>query len=152
MIPDLVPIPEAPWDVLPPGIHASTLIEVEAKFATNNVRRGLFEGLVKACRNLAFAGCVRLYLDGSYVTAKPAPGDYDACWDPAGVDRFKLDPVFSDFSNKRAAQKKVFGGEFFPASQAFIGFFQVDRFTGAHKGILLVSLAVDDRLLRKPSP
>jgi hypothetical protein len=32
MIPALVGIPGSPWNVLPPGIHAATLAEIEKTF------------------------------------------------------------------------------------------------------------------------
>jgi hypothetical protein len=147
MIPALVPLTGAPWDVLPPGVHAATFAEVATTFATNAKRRALYNGLLLAAAALRVAGCGRLYLDGSYVTAKTVPGDYDACWDPTGMDRAKLDPVFLNFSSKRQAMKDKFGGEFFPANmpntptQSFLDFFQVERFTGKRKGILLVILS-----------
>ena len=93
-----------------------------------------------------------LYLDGSFVTDKETvygapPGDFDGCWDPVGVDPMLLDPVLLDFTNKRAAQKAKFGGELFlstaPASSigpVFLDFFQVDKITGAAKGILGLDL------------
>lgn len=88
-----------------------------------------------------------VYLDGSFVTAKQYPGDFDACWDIQGVDEEALDPVFWDFSNGRAAQKERFGGEFFPAQlpegatgRAFVEFFQVNKVTGALKGIVAIRL------------
>ena len=112
MIPALVPIKGAPWGVLPPGVHPATLAEVATIFATNAKRRLLYEGLLLAATALRMAGCGKLYLDGSYVTAKTVPGDYDGFWDPAGMDRPKLDPVFLDFSNRRQAMKNKFGGEF----------------------------------------
>ena len=96
------------------------------------------------------AGCGRLYLDGSYVTGKPIPGDYDVCWDPVGVIGRLLPPVFRDFSNGRAAQKAAYGGEFFPSSavsntvgKTFLEFFQNERFSGKRKGILEVELTTD---------
>lgn len=153
MIPALVTISSAPWDVLPPGVHSATLAEVAATFATNSRRRSLYEGLLLAATALRAAGCGKLYLDGSYITAKPVPGDYDGCWDPAGMDRVKLDPVFLDFSNKRQAMKNKFGGEFFPSSalnapsQTFLDFFQIEKFTGQPKGILLIVLTADPALL-----
>jgi hypothetical protein len=153
MIPAFVPMKGAPWDVLPPGVHSATLAEIAATFATNAKRRPLYEGLVLAATALRAAGCGKLYLDGSYVTAKPVPGDYDGCWDPAGMDRAKLDPVFLDFSNKRQAMKDKFGGEFFPSSalngptQTFLDFFQIEKFTGQPKGILLIVLTADPTLL-----
>ena len=75
------------------------------------------------------------------------------------MDRSKLDPVFLEFGNGRAAQKAVFKGEFFPSSmispdvgQAFVEFFQLDRFTGSKKGIISISLSADPVLLRKVQP
>ena len=56
------------------------------------------------------------YVDGSFVSTKELPGDYDACWESDELTDFsRLDPVFSDFSLGRLAQKTRFGGEFFPA-------------------------------------
>ncbi len=159
MIPDLAPMPGSPWTVLPPGVHEASFGEVEAAFATSAWRRELFGGLVDASERLRVAGCPTIYLDGSYVTGKPRPGDFDACWDPSGVDGSKLDPVFLEFGNGRAAQKAAFKGEFFPSSmicadvgQAFIEFFQLDRFTGNKKGIISISLSADPVLLRKVQP
>jgi hypothetical protein len=128
-------------------------------FATNAWRRELFDGLVLAAGKLRSAGCTTIYLDGSYVTGKPKPRDFDACWDPSGVDRSKLDPLFLDFRNRRASQKGAFRGEFFPSSmmcvdvgQTFVDFFQLDRFTGKQKGIISVSLSADPLLLGKLKP
>jgi hypothetical protein len=36
-------------------------------------------------------------------------------WQSNGVDEEMLDPVFWGFTNGSAAQKRRFGGEFFPA-------------------------------------
>jgi len=58
-----------------------------------------------------------------------------------------------DFSNKRQAMKNKFGGEFFPSNapnapmQTFLDFFQVEKFTGQAKGILLIVLTADPALL-----
>ena len=159
MLPALVPLPGSPWTVLPPGIHTATLQEVSDNFATNVWRRKLFDGLLLAAGKLRLAGSPAIHLDGSYVTGKPMPGDFDACWDPTGVDPTKLDPVFLDFSQSRAAQKSLFKGEFFPSSmmcvdvgQSFINFFQLDRFTGKRKGIVCISLSADPLLSGKVQP
>jgi hypothetical protein len=150
MIPTLVALIGSPWPVLPQGIHPAGLSDVETIFATTPWRRDLFGGLVTAAERLRSAGCPTIYLDGSFVTGKPRPGDFDACWDPAGVDSKVLDPVFLDFRNGRSAQKAAFKGEFFPSSmicadvgQAFVDFFQIDRFTGKRKGIISISLLSD---------
>lgn len=153
MIPAFIDLPGSPWPVLPAGIHVATLSEVEARFATNPGRRVQFRGLVAALGSLRGAGCTRVFLDGSYVTAKPRPGDFDACWDPKGVDPAFLDPVFLKFDDHRAAQKAKYKGEFFPSTipadavgTIFIEFFQVDRSTGAAKGIIAIDLMADPML------
>ena len=150
MIPELIDVTGAPWPVLPPGVHKADLTGIAAAFAINQWRRRLFDGLLEASRALKAAGCARLYVDGSYVTGKPIPGDYDVCWDPVGVVRQLLPQVFHDFSNERAAQKAAYGGEFFPSSAAantvgktFLEFFQLERYSGTRKGILEVELTTD---------
>jgi hypothetical protein len=158
MIPSLAILAGSPWEVLPAGIHTATFSEVEVAFAINAVRRELFAGLLSGAASLLSAGCTRIYLDGSFVTAKPVPGDYDACWDPVGVDLTRLDPVFRNFSNKREGQKAKYKGEFFPSTmkntptQPFVDFFQVDRFTGMGKGILLIVLSTDPLLSGRLAP
>ncbi len=159
MIPALVVLPGTPWDVLPPGVHATTLADVEAVFATNPRRRDLFSGLVSALHLLRRAGCSTVFIDGSYVTGKPNPGDFDACWDPTGVDGSALDPRFLDFKNSRAGQKAAFKGEFFPSAmmcsdvgKVFVEFFQVDRFTGKRKGIVSIAIQTDPMLSRTMNP
>lgn len=150
MIPDLISLAGAPWKVLPEGIHQATLDEVEAYFAYNATRRHQFEGLVRALTSLKSAGVLQVFLDGSFVTGKPIPGDYDACWDPTNVDIAFLDPVFLDFANKRARQKTKYLGEFFLASHnaiqggpTFLDFFQQEKHTGLKKGIILIDLSTE---------
>lgn len=153
MIPELIEI-GAPWKVLPEGTHPATLAEVKTCFGTNPCRRDLFSGLVNALKALHQAGCKTVYLDGSYVTGKPKPEDYDACWEVAGVIPANLDPVFLDFNFKRINQKLKYGGEFFPSAwlgapgQTFLEFFQKDRYTGKAKGILSIDLSTDPLLGR----
>ncbi len=147
MIPELVEISGAPWRVLPPGLHWATLAEVEIVFAINPHRRKLFGGLQLAAMALKNAGCKYLYLDGSYVTAKPRPGDFDCCWSPEGVDPLLLDPVLLDFSNSRLNQKIKFFGELFPfhleaaPGRVFLEFFQIEKHSGSQKGIVAIHLA-----------
>ena len=148
MIPDHINLDGSPWPVLPAGIHIATLAEVEDRFAFNHKRRVQFQGFVAALTNLYGAGCRRAFLDGSFVTAKPRPGDFDACWEPTGVNPVNLDPVLLSFENNRAAQKAKYYGELFPstipadrAGRIFVEFFQIDCFTGAPKGIISIDLS-----------
>jgi hypothetical protein len=104
-------------------------------------------GFRQGIQQLKAAGCGTVYVDGSFVTAKPQPDDFDACWDIHGVDPNALDPVFFDFANHRAAQKARFLGEFFPAQlpeggsgRTFLEFFQTDKNSGDPKGIIALDL------------
>ena len=145
MIPELIDI-GSDWNVLPPGIHDATILEVEACFADNITRKTLFDGFKQGAQALKNAGCKTIFLDGSFITEKHYPGDYDACWDLLGVDATKLDPVFLDFSNKRQKQKLKYCGEFFPSSAkadgvlTFVEYFQKDKSTGKGKGIIRIQL------------
>lgn len=88
-------------------------------------------------------------MNGSFVTAKDEPGDFDACWDTTDVDLDALDPVFFDLSDSRKAQKDRFGGELFPnvvesqSGLSFAQFFQNERDTG-RKGIVVIHLSKGD--------
>lgn len=144
MIPEFTDI-----GLLPPGIHWTTIDEVVSKFGFNQHRKKLLVGLKKAIGALKSAGCKEIYLDGSFVTNKEFPNDYDACWFPVGVNPSKLDSVFLDFKNKRAAQKAKYMGEFLVGSMnadsstkglSVLNFFQIDKETGAIKGIIGLKL------------
>jgi len=53
--------------------------------------------VLQALRLLREAGCGRAYVDGSFVTAKEVPGDFDGCWEAEGVDFDLLDPRLLTF-------------------------------------------------------
>jgi len=130
---------------LPPGIHDVPWADVPPFFAGNSHRLTLLNGLLAALVNLAAAGCRLVILDGSFVTQKSLPSDYDGAWETVGVNPALLDPVLLDFSRGRAAMKLKYGGELFPASaQAAAGicyrdFFQRDR-NGVPKGVIQIDL------------
>ena len=65
----------------------------------------LFDGLVEGALALSEAGCKTLHLDGSYVTSKFNPGDYDVAWDPEEVNFKILDPMLAETRHPRASQK-----------------------------------------------
>jgi len=136
--------------ILPAGIHLVDWDVFSNAFGSSTHRRKLIGGLSYAMAFLRTAGCRRVYVDGSFVTTKTVPNDFDVAWDPAGVDlpRLKtLEPVFFEFDNDRAAQKAKFFGEFFPSSinadpagNTFLEFFQIDKHTGNQKGIIALDL------------
>jgi hypothetical protein len=132
---------------LPPGVHRATWRQVVNRFGWNGRRRRLLRGLKAALDALRVAGCRRAYIDGSFVTAKKLPGDFDGCWDTESVDLDALDPVLLTFDQGRAAQKAKYFGELFPArlteggsGATFLEFFQTDRETGEAKGIIAIDL------------
>jgi hypothetical protein len=141
--------PFQPDGSLPPGIHPAEWAEIEERFGWTPHRKGLVRGLHEGARLLKEVGCKLIYLDGSFVTAKETPGDFDACWSVNGVDADRLDPVLFDFTNFRAAQKARFQGEFFPAEipegvsgKTFLEFFQTDKESGEPKGVVALNLEV----------
>ena len=134
---------------LPPGIHPATWAEIEDRFGTTEHRRRLLSGLRQAALALKAAGCSMLYLDGSFVTSKDTPNDFDGCWEVSGVKGTLLDPVLLNFDAGRLAQKLKYRGELFPASaqaevdapwRTFLEFFQQDKDTGNPKGIVAFDL------------
>lgn len=106
----------------------------------------MLAGLRSALLSLQNAGCQTVYLDGSFVTSKTNPADYDGLWNSDGVILDLLDPILLDFTNKQARQKKNFGGELFPnlpaeqAKLALFDLFQIDKTTGRKKGIVAINL------------
>ncbi len=117
------------------------------RYATSTHRRDLLDGLLDALRSLKTAGCSTAYLDGSFVTAEAHPGDFDACWESAGVIPDRLDSELLDFSDERAAQMVRYGGEIFPAhwpahpnGTTYLDYFQYDDVTKRPKGIIAIDL------------
>lgn len=135
---------------LPEGVHPATWPELVTTFGANPHRQRLLSGLRLVLLRLNSAGCQTVYLDGSFVTAKEIPSDFDGAWDMQNVDLLRLkaiEPTLFDFSDGRAAQKRKFLGELFPAEfqegstgHTFLNFFQVDKESGASKGIIAINL------------
>jgi len=131
---------------LPVGEHQATWQEMLDRYGYTSWRRHLLGGLLDALRLLKAAGCRRAYIDGSFVTAKEEPADFDACWDAEGVDFDVVDERLLTFDKGRAAQKAAFAGELFtadsradPQGTLFRDFFQTDR-DGNRKGIVVIDL------------
>ena len=117
------------------------------RYGYNVHRRMLLAGLWAALENLKAAGCRTVWLNGSFVTAKEEPNDFDACWDEAGVNPTTLDPVLLTFDSGRRTQKAKYRGEMFPSATianlggwSFLDFFQTDMETGNRKGIIAIDL------------
>jgi len=119
--------------------------EFVGRYGYTTQRLDLLAGLRAGLDALRVAECRRVYINGSFVTAKRAPGDFDVCWESAGVRVALLDPALRTFANRCAAQKATFRGEFFPAEaladtrRTYLDFFQSGR-TGEPKGIVALDL------------
>lgn len=131
---------------MPPGIHKASWPEVEAAMGWNDWRQELLVGLKVVLGELARAGCPRAWLDGSFVTEKELPGDFDLAWDLNGVDLDALDPVILDVDPPRTAQMDKYGGDVLPnvvegnSGMPFLDFFQQDAATGQPRGIVELAL------------
>jgi len=132
---------------LKPGIHNMSWDIFLRLFGTNIHRLSLLSGLKAAILSLKQAGCQTIYVDGSYVTLKEFPEDYDACWDVDGVNGSHIDPILLKFDDGRRAMKIKYKGDLFPAqlkeggsNQIFLDFFQCDKDTGNPKGIVKLDL------------
>jgi len=144
VVPSLVILPGLLEGILSPGMHFASLREVQENFVYNEHRAWLFQGFLLACLELRRFGCGRLYLGGSFVTSKEFPGDYDACWDPAGVSA-EVDPLLWD-DTLRFEQNRKYRGDVLVsaagdgAEHRHFQFLCHDKATGAPKGILGVKL------------
>ncbi len=132
--------------LLPEGIFEASWSELEISLAETLTRKRLLRGLLLGLQALKAAGCTRAYIDGSFVTAKPQPGDVDVCYESATMNFSLLEPTLKDFSNRRAAQKAKYGCEFFeaeaeaiPDGTLYLDFFQLTK-EGNRKGIVALNL------------
>lgn len=138
---------------LPPGTHEASWPEIVARFGTTEHRLALLAGFQAAIEVLKSVGCRLVYLDGSFVTTKVAPEDFDACWELTGVDLPRLGlraPEFFDMRAGRRQQKQRYGGELIPIDPiidqdgeqgtSILRIFQRDKYTKAPKGIIAIRL------------
>ena len=133
---------------LPPGIFETTWEEFCERFGYTEHRKWLIKGLEIALQELAQAGCDIVFINGSFVTAKKEPRDYDMCWSINNVNPERLNSKLLDFSHQgRVAMKKKYRGDLFPAEipeglsgKSVLDFFQTDRETGKTKGIIALHI------------
>ena len=133
---------------LPQGIHETMWKQFCERFGNTEHRQSLIKGLASALKDLSAAGCKMVYIDGSFVTAKEVPGDYDLCWSIDGVVPEKLNQTLLDFSPAgRVKMKDKYKGDLFPAEipegtsgKRFLDFFQIDKKTEEPKGIISMEI------------
>lgn len=135
---------------LPLGIHLVEWEEFDERFSYNPTRLRLMKGLKLAMMHLKAANCRMIYINGSFITNKEKPGDFDACWEENGVDVNELNllaPTLYNFALRRSEQKAKYKGEIFPANYPandsatpYIDFFQFDTRRNIGKGIIAIDL------------
>ncbi len=131
---------------LPAGEYSCTWSEFENRYSTTTHRIQLLTGLRLALADLKNAGCKTVWVNGSFISDKAQPNDYDACWDSRDIDPDMLEPTLLDFAHPRSRMKRKYKGELFiadvpatPYGETFLEFFQKDRDDNP-KGILRLDL------------
>lgn len=77
------------YGCLPPGIHVATMEAIRKRFAYNPKRKQLFFRFQSVVAMLASSDCPEVFLNGSFITSKEEPNDYDMCWEPCGIKATK---------------------------------------------------------------
>ncbi|KAA6345245.1 hypothetical protein EZS27_007175 [termite gut metagenome] len=98
---------------LPEGIYETTFEEIKERLGFSNRRNRLLIGmkeLMDVCKQLR---CNVFYLDGSFVSEKLRPSDYDACWDTTSIHRELVLKAASE--SILAALEEEYGGEIYYA-------------------------------------
>jgi hypothetical protein len=128
---------------LPPGLWPCSWAELVRRFGQGERRQRLIPGLQAVLRELRRAGCLLIWIDGSFVTAVPDPVDIDLCYDHRGVALSVLDPILLPTPAARVAQRAHFGCELFVAQmieaetrQTFLEFFQLRKDGRGRKGLI----------------
>ena len=149
----MIPAFDLNTGALPPGDYRATLQEIAERLGFTPRRRWLLKGLRAAVEAFWVAGIEEIYVDGSFCSEKPDPGDIDGYWvepDPGVYDR--IDPYWIDFDPILVPQMRKWkwrmwvdhGLEFFihpamlaKADLAFPQFFRQDR-DGQPRGVIRV--------------
>ncbi|HWR52417.1 MAG TPA: hypothetical protein VN428_15000 [Bryobacteraceae bacterium] len=94
----MIPAFDAASGTLPPGDHPATLDEIKRRFGSTPRRRWLLKGLRAAAQAFWAAGIEEIFIDGSFCTEKPDPGDIDGYWvEPDAKVYERIDPYWIDF-------------------------------------------------------
>ena len=129
---------------LPPGVHQSGWQEFSSRYGFTPRRQELMGNMETLLQELHKQGGERVYVGGSFVTTKPAPGDFDMTWRVSGPQLGELSkkaPILTD----RMLQKETLGGQLmatYPNSpgDGIVGFLQKNR-SGRPIGIVELDLS-----------
>ena len=136
-----------PDGYLPEGLHPASEGEVEERFGRATPRRRRLVSRVKAWLRLArVIGAHRFFVNGSFVTAKPEPGDVDCvCWLPDDFEqqyysgRLAAVELYEMLVTRRP--EELFGVFTLARWNAWVEFFSRTREPdGRRKGIVEVTL------------
>ena len=126
------------------GVYDASWDEFRIRYDVSFRRSAQLVGMKKFFMVLKDVNCKSVIIDGSFVTDKLIPGDYDGTWDTEGVD-WSLLLSSTWFQNKEQMQKE-FQGELYAAdtteldtNMLFGEFFQIDEW-GRKKGVVRISL------------
>lgn len=132
------------------GIYDMTIDEVREKFCFTEIRKWLFEGLLIAIEHLRKVGCTTIYLDGSFVTKKRNPTDYDMCWDDTGFNLINVKKICPELLDPGWKNKKMlerYRGEVIPMNNTnpvtginYFSLFTKDKENATTKGIIRVKI------------
>lgn len=149
----MIPAFDPSTGALPPGNYDATLEQIAERLGFTPRRQWLLRGLRVAVEGFWAAGVREIYIDGSFCTEKPDPGDIDGYWvEPDEgvydrIDRYGIDFELVFVPHLRKWKWRMwadYGVEFFihPAMQAtadmgFPEFFRQDR-AGQPRGVIQV--------------
>ena len=145
-----MPIEYQPNGNLKIGIHLVTWDELVKEYGFNQRRLDLLNGLSNLIEDLKTCGCTILYIDGSFVTKKRNPGDYDACWREYDENHCLIKPGISFrilLEGTKEEQRLKYGGDIRAAftfadynDNSYLEFFQRDKGDKSKKGILQLNI------------
>ena len=132
--------------LLPAGEHYADWGEITDRFGWNAHRRHILKGLLRLVTALRDGGCRLCLLDGSFVTRKELPSDFDAACDYNDMEPLALLRLRLTASSE--IMKAEYRGEVFPCNETvpsdgrytFREYFQRDD-DDTPKGIIAVNLA-----------
>ncbi len=134
---------------LEPGMYNMMWEDFKSVFGSSEYRQNLIRGMEMAVNGLKAVGCKVIYIDGSFITKKIYPRDFDLCWDEDGVN-YELSKTtyrgLFDFGFKMQNMKKRYGEDIVQMTNyanergtSFLNYFQEDK-QGREKGIVKISL------------
>ena len=137
-----------PDGLLPPGLHPATWDEFSQRYGWTEHRHRLLAGIKRALAALKAAGCKRVYIDGSFVTAKSAPNDIDIVSELRTGHDFERDLPMSEYALvSRSLLRRRFGLDVVVAEResvvykTYVEFFtRVREVPELRKGLLRVTL------------